>query len=165
MIQKLMISMLVFFTCMLDPKALTINSLYGDMSSTSSNTENLLLYAKNLDENFIEKDYVIFRNEQYSYYIVWGDLTYNGSSVVGSDVDYVRYLRSDSMVYSYSIGKEADFTLLNINYLVTSNITGLGIASPVYETMQHEKDIKDLAVISAALLMTLFIFNQRKVEN
>lgn len=159
---KILISVLVFFTCLLNPKALTINGLYGDMGSTSSNTENLLLYAKNLDSNFIEKDYVIFRNEQYSYYIVWGDLTFNGSSVTGSDVDYIRYVRDNSMLYSYDVGVDQTFTLSNINYLVTSNVNGLGIASPIFETMEHEANVIKLAVFSTACVLGLFILKLGK---
>lgn len=159
---KLILSFLVFMSCLINPKALTIDKLYGDLSSTSSNTENLLLYAQNLDEGFFEKDYVIFRAAQYDFYIVWGDLEFSNNKVTGTDIQYVRYVRSDSMIYSYQTGSDSTFTLSNVNYLVTSNVNGLGISSPVYNTMLYEYHIKLLSLFSTALILGVFVLKLRK---
>lgn len=145
---------------------MSINGLYNDMSATATQTENLLNYAINQDSNFLEKDYVIFRDSQNSYYIVWGDLLYSSSSVTGTDVLFIRYYRPDGTTntYTYQVGSDNSFTLSNINYLVTSNIDGLGISSPTYNTYHYEHKSMILSIFMTACLSGIFILKLTRKE-
>jgi len=62
-----------FFMLHSNSLALDISGTYDDMESTSSQAENLIDYASSY-ESFMDSDFVVFHDSQYSYYIVWGDL-------------------------------------------------------------------------------------------
>lgn len=118
-------SVLVSFTCF-SSSALTVNSTYSDVTSTSTQAVNLVNFAMSY-EDFVTSDYVVFCNEQNSYYIVWGDLSYNDSSVSGSDVQYLRYYRAGSGTsyqYTYQYGTDSSFKLTP-SHMCTSNIKTL----------------------------------------
>lgn len=110
-----------------------VNSLYGTVSSTSTNALNLLYMAMNYD-SFRESDYIIFQDEQYSYYIVWGALQEESGVVTAADIEYIHYYRTDSSsynyVYSYGYGTDSSFSLtLSSEYQTTSSIPGVGFVS------------------------------------
>lgn len=161
---KIILSLFTILFCFNYPMALTITGLYGDVGANSTQTENLLRYAMNQDSNFMEKDYVIFRDSQNSYYIVWGDLLYSSSSVTGSDVLFIRYYRPDGTTssYTYQIGSDNFFTLSNINSLVTSNIDGLGISSPTFNQLEYQNDMIILSIFTTACVLAVSIIMIRR---
>lgn len=162
---KILTSIFIFMCTLSYPRALSFNGLYNDMSATATQTENLLNYAINQDSDFLEKDFVIFRDSQNSYYIVWGDLAYSNNSVTGGEIDYIRYYRPDGQtVFTYLVGNDTSFTLSNINYLVTSNIDGLGISSPTFNTMHYEYKSMMLSIFITSCLSGIFILKLTRKE-
>lgn len=95
----------------------TTNNLYGN-----SSTVNELLSLVPVSEGV---DYVVFRNDDYSYYCFYGsDFKYvNGVLSAPSDTNYVHYYRSSSGVsYSYEYSFGSDSLSLSVNDVVTSNL-------------------------------------------
>lgn len=148
---------------------MTVNSLYGTVTSTSSNAINLLYRAFNY-ESFKDSDYIIFQNEQYSYYIVWGDLKEENGRVIGSDIEYVRYYRTDNSsgynyTYQYDYGTDSSFSLtLSDEYQTTSNIEGVGFVSLAavqydYYSQASEEfmSVLDLFVFAVAFLFVIVL--------
>lgn len=130
-------------------------STYADLSSTSSTGQNLINLALNYD-TFENSDFVIFQDGQYSYYIVWGDLTYNASSVSGSEIEYISYVREGSSydyTYSYNYGTDSAFSL-TVSNLTVSNIDGLGFISTIYE--EHESRLNQ-KIFDIFIYSTLFV--------
>lgn len=145
---------------------MTVNSLYGTVSSTSTNAINLFYRAFNY-ESFKDSDYIIFQNEQYSYYIVWGDLKVENGRVTGSDIEYVRYYRRDTSgynsTYSYVYGIDSSFSLtLSDEYQTTSSLEGVGFVSLAavqydYYSQASEEfmSVLDLFVFAVAFLFVI----------
>ena len=140
------------------------SSNYTDVVGTSTQAVNLLNYAMNFD-SFRFSDYVIFCDEQYSYYIVWGkDFSYTDSTVVGNEVEYVRYYRSGSTTsysYIYDTGTWDSFSL-TYDYLVTSNLNEVGVVSPTYVTYEYEFNITLLFVLAVSILFAMMLRGFRK---
>lgn len=158
---KILLMLLTLCSLVINPQALSFSGLYSDIASGNSTAENLLLYAYNLDPNIVNQEYVIFCPERYNYYLVWGDLTLNGTDISGTDIQFVSYIRDDSMIYSYSYGTDTTFSLTGINYLVTSNLP-VGIGSPIYVDFVYQKNMINLAIFSVACVSGLFILILRK---
>lgn len=143
---------------------MTINSLYGTVTSTSNNAMNLLYRAINYD-SFNDSDFIIFQDGQYSYYIVWGDLEASDTRVTGSDIEYVHYYRTDSgsynYVYSYDYGTDSSFSLaLSSEYQTTSNISGVGFVSmaAVQYDYYYQASEKYMSVLDMFVLLLAFVF-------
>lgn len=162
MMTKFIIAVLVFMSTLSYPRALTVSGLYGDVGATTSYAENLIMYALSHDNNFLEKDYVIYRSEQYVYQIVWGELNYNNDTVTGENVQYATYSRNNSTNYEYSYGTDESFNLSNINYLVTSNISTLGVMSSTFLGLEHEKDQRNMMIMCTSALLAILILKLRK---
>lgn len=138
------------------------STTYADLSSTSSQGQNLLNLALNHD-TFKNKDFVIYQDGQYSYYIVWGDLTYAGSRVSADKIEYIRYYREGSSydyTYSYIYGTDTQFSL-TVNNLVVSNVDGLGFISTLYEEYENRKFTKEFGIFSCALLFCIALTSFR----
>lgn len=160
---KIILSLFTILFCFNYPMALTITGLYGDVGANSTQTENLLLYAKNQDSEFLEKDFVVFRDSQNSYYIVWGHLDYANNAVTGDDVKFIRYYRPDNInSYTYQVGEDDSFILTNIKFLLTSNINGLGISSPTFNDFEYQNDMIILSIFTTACVLAVsFIMFRR----
>lgn len=138
---------------------------YSDLASTSSNVTNLINYAMSYD-TFITSDYVVYQSAQYEYYIVWGDLTYNGTQVQGSDINYISYIRSGSgydYTYSYSSGTDTNFTLI-VSHIVTSNIPELGFTSSVYHGYKTNDNVTKFCVVMTAALFVVMCCSFRRSD-
>lgn len=143
--------------------ALTVNTTYSDVTSTSTQAVNLVNFAMSYDD-FISSDYVVFCDAQYSYYIVWGDLSYNGTSVSGSDVQYLRYYRSGSGTsysYTYDYGTDSDFKLTP-SHMCTSNIRNFGFSSSTYQEYKHYYDYNCFIVFVCSILFVILIQQLRR---
>ncbi len=140
-------------------------STYNDVSATSSTAQNLIYKAVNYD-SFENSDFIIFQNEQYSYYIVWGDLKYNGSSVTGSNVEYIQYFRSGSgfdYQYYYQYSTDTQFSL-SVNNEVVTNIDGLGFVSPQYREFDYQNNSIRLLIFICACAGAVMILTFRGVS-
>lgn len=154
---------------------MTINSLYGTVTSTSSNAINLLYRAMNYG-SFSNSEYIIFQDDQYSYYIVWGELVEGNGIVSASDIEYIHYYRSDSSnynyVYSYDYGTDSSFSLtLSSEYQTTSNIPGVGFVSLAavqydYYSQSAEKfmTVLDFFILGIAFLFVLVLCSFRGAD-
>lgn len=151
----------VFLLFSLPCSALTFSSTYSDLTSTSSQVTNLINYAMNYD-TFIASDYVCFRPTQYDYYIVWGDLYLNGSTVSSSnEVEYIRYYREATYGdYKYEYGTAANFSLSSA-FINTSNIDTYGFSSSVHNTYYFEYVIKGLLILLVAFVFGKFLISSR----
>lgn len=147
-------------------------TLYGTVSSTSSNANNLIYYAASFD-SFNGADYVIFNDAQYSYYIVWGDLEKSNGVVGGSDVYFIHYYRTDTSgytgTYEYESGNFTDFNLkLDSEYLTVSNIPEVGFISLVSEQLDfYENNVEfqlDLFVLAVSILFAIMLCNFRRTD-
>lgn len=136
---------------------------YADVSSTSSTGQNLLNLALN-HQSFKNKDFVIFQNGQYSYYIVWSDkLDYSGISVSADEIEYIQYFREGSSydyAYSYVYGTDTSFSL-TINNLTVSNVDGLGFISPIYEENEARTNDKYFNIFIVATLFVVALTSLR----
>lgn len=143
-----------------------IDYTYSDVPGTSSQSVNLVNYAINYDHNFINSDFVIFCDQQYSYYIVWGEnLELQDSKVVGNDIQYIRYYRISDDYYSnyvYVAGSDTSFSL-NFDTLVTSNIEKVGYSCPTFNTYQYQSNLIDLCIFALACLFVIALTSFRKV--
>lgn len=157
---KVLISIFMFIFMCENPRALTINGLYGDLSPTSSYVENLICVASNYD-SFIDSDYVVFRNEQYQYYIVWGDLTFNNNKVTGENVEMIDYTRDSSNNYYYNYSSDPNVNL-SFDKLVVSNIQGVGAKSLLYDDFKTNYNNTLLLTMSTSALLVLLFINLRK---
>lgn len=145
---------------------MNITDTYSDVTGTSSQTVNLVNYAKNLDHSFLCSDYVVFCDQQYSYYIVWAEnLELQNNKVVGNDIQYIRYYRilnDYSSSYKYVTGNDTSFSL-NYDTLVTSNIEKVGFSCPTFDTYQHQSNLLDLCIFALACLFVIALTSFRKV--
>lgn len=133
--------------------------LYGSVASTSSNAINLLNLAMN-HASFNGSDYIIFNDSQYSYYIVWGDLEAAADTVTGTDIEYIRYYRTDSTsysgTYSYEYGTDISFLLnLSDEYQTTSSLPEVGFVSLAAEQYEFYSNASDFFVFGLAILLVV----------
>lgn len=137
-------------------------STYSDLAQSATNANNLLAYAYNYD-SFEGSDFVIAQIGQYEYRIFWGDLNYNGSSVSGSKVEYIQYVREGSGYdYQYYYRYGTDDTLsLSINNLVVSNIDKLGSVSSLYEQLHFQDNQHYIIIFFGALLFACLLLLTR----
>lgn len=139
------------------------SSTYTDLSQSSSTVQNLISFANNYD-SFINSDFVVFQNGQYSYYIFWGDLKYNGTSVTADKAEYISYIREGSgydYVYQYSYGNEEALSL-TVSNTVISNIDELGSSSALYaQYKSYETDKMFFVFILACLIVSMFLSFRR----
>lgn len=137
-------------------------SLYGTVTSTSSQAVNLLNYAMSFD-SFKGSDYIIFNDSEYSYYIVWGDLSYDEGFVESSGaVQYIRYYRSSTSGYtgnySYTTGSDSDFSLaLSTEYICTSSVPMAGFTSQVGEQYEFYNSASMLLVFAVAMIFAIML--------
>lgn len=156
----------VFAFCVLSVNAFALNtSTYADVASTSTNSQNLINYAINY-KSFKDSDFVVFQSAQYSYYIVWGDLKYNGASVSSDKVEYIQYYRQGSgydYVYQYSYGADDAFTL-SVNNVVVSNVEGLGMSSNLYRDYDYYRSYELNTILFGGALLVIMILTFRGVN-
>lgn len=131
--------------------ALSVAGTYSDVASTASQANNLINYAMSYD-SFIDSDFVIFCDQQYSYYIVWSDeLTVDGSAVSGSDIEYIHYYRQSvtGSQYTYVYGTDSIFNLFSDN-ICTSNLPEFGFSSSVFAQYEYQHHITLLFILIAS---------------
>lgn len=138
-------------------------STYTDLSQSSSTVQNLISYAYNYD-SFLGSDFVVFQDGQYSYYIFWGDIDYDGTLVTADEAEYISYVRQGSVYdYSYIYTHNVDESLsLTVNKLVVSNIDELGSVSSLYEDLNHNYRVLTLFVILLAFIFVLMVLAFRR---
>lgn len=138
-------------------------STYADLAQSSSQVQNLISYAHSFD-SFINSDFVVFQSGQYSYYIFWGDLEYNGTSVTASEAECISYYREGSgydYQYHYVYDDSEDLSL-TVSNLVVSNIDELGSSSALYEEFRSYNRDKAFGIfILAVLIVTMFLAFRR----
>lgn len=140
-------------------------STYGDMSSNSTQVQNLLSLAMNYD-SFLYSDYVIFQNGQYSWYIVWSDKLEVSSGAVSSEgpVEYISYIRTGSgydYSYNYTYGTDESFSLSG-THLTVSNVDGLGFKSELYQTFRDSHYTRYFQIFGMAALLVIMFVTLRK---
>lgn len=157
MLLVLSLSILTFNT-----SALTVSDTYSDVASTSTNSNNLINMAIKY-KSFNESKFVIFCDQQNSYYIVWSkDLSYNGSKVTGTNIEYVRYYRTGttSSTYVYDYGTDISFSLTADN-LCTSNLENFGMASATYEQYKSDAEKLGLLILIGSFLFVMMLIGLR----
>lgn len=138
-------------------------STYGDLSQSNTAVQNLISYANNYPD-FLKSDYVVFQNGQYSYYIFWGDLEYNGSLVTASEAQCISYIREGSgydyeYKYTYS---DAQTLSLTVSDTVISNIEGLGSSSALYAEYESYSDNRLLFIFMLAFMFVMMLLAFRR---
>lgn len=154
------------FVCSLScsSSALDVTSTYSDVTSTSTQAVNLVNYALSYD-SFINSDFVVFCDAQYSYYIVWGDFDYDGVGLSSrSGVEFIHYSRSDSTgsySYSYQYSVDGTFTLIP-DHVCTSNVPGFGFVSSPYQESKFYYDYSLFLVFLGSVLFVILIQHLRR---
>ncbi len=156
--------LILFISCIgFQSSALTVNSTYSDVTSTSSQAVNLVNYAMSYSD-FIDSDFVIFCDEQNSYYIVWGSLNYDGSTITGSYIEYIHYYRLGSAAsyqYTYEYGTDTSFRLQPDN-ICTSNIPDFGFSSTAFQEFQFYHYFEYFIIFAGSMLFVILISNLRR---
>lgn len=162
MIKKFLISFSVFSILLFSfvPCSYAFStSTYADIVQSSTQSNNLISLAENYD-SFSNSDFVVAQIGQYEYRIFWGNLNYNGSSITGSEVEYLQYVREGSGYdYQYHYRYGTDSTLsLTVNHIVVSNIDSVGMRSAIY-VQYNDYDFKLVFFIfmTAIMLASLFL--------
>lgn len=139
--------------------AMSITSTYSDVTSTSTQAENLYNLAKSYD-TFEYSDFVIFRDSQYSYYIVWGDLQVSAETVSGSNVEYVNYYATTTSGYSstyvYEYDSDSSFSLKS-DYVVVSNLDNYGMRFTQYETDVFYRNSVYIFILICSMLFAIML--------
>ena len=158
-----LIIMTVFLACLtFQSSALTVNDTYSDVVSTSTQANNLLNMAIKY-KSFSDSEFVIFCDQQYSYYIVWGDLVYSDGTVTGNNIEYIRYYRTGSGTsyeYTYSHGSDTSFRLSSSN-VCTSNIDDFGMRSATYDEYMSNVESIGLLVLIGSFLFVMTLIGLR----
>ena len=96
--------------------------------------------------------------------MVWADnLELQNGKIVGNDIQFVRYYRTDNYnTYYYDYGSDNTFTL-NPNYMTTSNIESVGFSCPTFEQYEYQENLIDVGIFVLACLFVIAITNLRKV--
>lgn len=157
MIKKILCIFFVIITVFLftvSASALSVTSS-GDLVSTSTQATNLINYAMSFDD-FITSDWVCFRNDTNSYYLVWSDdITWSGSKISADYIKYVRYYRTSNQAdWVYSSGTDTSFTF-STAYIVTSNIAGLGQTSSVFDNYYFHHNFILLGILFTGFLLVI----------
>lgn len=160
----ILISVTFLISCFcFNASALTISDTYSDVASTASQATNLINLACKYT-SFVDSDYVIFCDEQYSYYIVWGDLQVDNTySVTGSDIEYIRYYRSGSSgsySYYYLYGTDSTFSL-NCSNVCTSNLDDFGMRSAVYDEWKTQHESISLLILACSFFFVMTLIGLR----
>lgn len=142
--------------------SLTFSSLYDDLSYSSTQYSNLRSVFSGY-EYYTDVDYVTFRSGQYDYYLVAGDIEWNGSVLTGKP-----YLDEESMyvVHYNSRGNQdktqyefldniTSFRLSNVNYMTVSNISGLGFFDSSPESYGRSVLGTELTVACTVFLLVI----------
>lgn len=138
------------------------SSLYGTVTSTSTNAVNLLNYAMSFN-SFYGSEYVIFNDSEYSYYIVWGDLEHEDGQVTSSGaVEYIHYYRTSTSGYTsnyiYESGVDSSFGLsLSSEYICTTNLQGVGFVSQVGEQYEFYNSASMLLIFAVAMIFAIML--------
>lgn len=144
-------------------EALTINSTYADVVSTSTQVTNLINYAMSYDD-FIDSDYVIFTDVQNSYYIVWSkDLSFNNNIVTGTNIKYIHYYRNSSNVYTYVYGTDSSFSLRS-SYVNTSSLNNYGFTSSLFEEYKKSNMDQYFSILVTAFIFVIMLSSLRRLS-
>lgn len=141
---------------------MTIASLAGTVTGTSSQAVNLLNYALTFD-TFKDSEFIIFNDSDYSYYIVWGDLINDDGKIVSSgSVDYIRYFRTNvsgyTSTYSYEVGKDDSFVLnLSDEYICTTSVAESGFVSSTYVQHEFYRNAGILFVFAVSMIFAIML--------
>lgn len=157
-----------FFMLHSDSFAMDIRSTYADVPSTGSTVVNLIDYANSYD-SFLDSDYVVFRDDQFSHYIVWGDLETDESgrvvSVDDSDVEFIRYYRTTNIGndnnYRYLYGVDDSFSLSS-EHVNTSNLKNYGFSSSTYSSYYSDYQITMFLILIGSFLFAMMFLNLRR---
>lgn len=130
-------------------------SSYSDLPSTSSQVTSLINYAMSFDD-FLYSEWVCYRDDTNSYYLVWADdMTWQGSTVSADNVKYVRYWRENNQAsWRYGYGSDSKFTF-STAFLCTTNIQGLGSMSDVFERYYFQENFITLGIVFTGLLLVI----------
>lgn len=122
MVRKRLIIILLFvfvsLGCALDTQAYSVYP-DGTISSTMVN------YFDGVLNNYPNKDYVIWRDSQYIYYLAVGDIDFNNSTYSSDSCDlyYINTYQQYNYTYVLNHGSNQHFTLNNSNrYIVYSSL-------------------------------------------
>lgn len=124
---------------------------YGDVYDGSISST-VLTYMKGIVVRFSPTvHYVLFRESQYVYRLVYGEnLEVSGSTFAGADCRFVRY---DSRYYTVSEGYEGDFRLNVSSYTVYTDLESM---YPVlYEGVSGNAGYSILFVVTILLLFDI----------
>lgn len=157
------VTVVIFFTIFIIPCSALEVSPSNNVTSTSTNANNLINYA-NSYPNFVYSDYVVLQSGDNEYYIIWGkDFSVNNSVVTADEVEYIRYYRTGTMnnSYIYRYGTDDNFRLTLNDYVVTSNLN-IGMTSSVFDSYRSNYYTICCLIIGVSLLFSIALTNFRR---
>lgn len=141
--------------------SITVNApvLYSSYTPyDSSISSTVITYMSDVVPKLGNVHYVLFRNGQYGYRLVYAkEMELDGSTFSAGDAQYVAY---DSRYYSWTSGSEGSFTLSAGNYIVYSDLGD-------YPMLHSDSVYSGLLILFAGvfLLFTIYrsLFNAGRV--
>ena len=137
--------------------ALSFPQTYSNLTPNNLITKNLINYANSFD-NFVNSRYVCFRENENTYFLVWGALSINDNVVTGSNVEYIKY---SSITDLYSYGKDTNFSLSS-DYINTSNIKDYGFRSDLFSKYQIFEYIKIFLIVLTGFSLVIMFRSLRR---
>lgn len=155
LITAIFLTMSLIFTFPLSASALTVPTLYADVTG-GTQVDNLVNYACKYD-TFNNCRYIVFRDSANSYYIAWGDkdaFTVSDYEVNCSDCSYVRYSRESTTSAWEYLYIENDTLVVGCDKLCVSNLPGVvGFISDTADNWQYRHDIRQLVIVSGVIFI------------
>lgn len=133
------------------------HNTYADLSQSNTTVQNLISHAVNCT-SFKDSKYVVYTPAQNSYFIVWGDLSANGSVISSSnEVNYIEYSRDSDYQYRYYYSTIDNFTLSVYDTVVT-NLENIGMQSSLYDEYIFREKFSDFSILLLIISFLIFLF-------
>lgn len=147
----------------------TINSFaissntYEGVTASTTTVQNLINQALSYD-NFFHSDYVVYRADNYLYYVVWGDdFVYSNGRITASNVEFISYDRygSGTSYYNeYRYGTDSSLTV-TIDETIVSNIQidGFSFLSTVVDEFNYRRYLHYFLIFGIGMLFVIMLSN------
>ncbi len=129
----------------------------------SSTTQQLYNIALTRDEDFLNKNFIIFQNDTTYYLMSFKDYSFNNNVLSFSDSFIVRYYRDSNYYsnYSYEVYNEAQ-TSFNTSYIYVSNLNlHNSTGSSVHRDLLNDRNIIYLLMFMVGILFANFLLKER----
>lgn len=156
-ILTILLSCLLLLSVFIFPASALNHSTYSDLSQNNSTVQNLISFAMNYN-SFKDSKFVVYTSAQNMYFIVWGDLSVNGSVISSTDeINFVEYSRDTDMQYTYKHSLSDNFSL-SVNDTIVTNLKEIGMQSSLYDEYIFREKFSDFSILLLIFTFLIFLF-------